>query len=107
MKKKLMLFTLLSVSAFADEAATQKLLNAVTVCSSASNPLTAMTVYNGNSFGNVAIEADTGAITADVVYDPRLQNPLVGAPTRIVGRVRVEMKYPAPGYGLECKVSEL
>lgn len=98
---------MLAVSAFAEEGAMQVFMNALTVCPSDKNPLSVLSAAGGNSFGNIRYEGGGDAIVADLVANPQLANPLILAPIRRVGTVRVEMNYPAPGYGLECVTSRL
>ncbi len=94
----------ISASAFAGEA-DQTVINAITVCPAANNPLTALKKARGNSITGAEFtkEGET-SVTAMVVYDPRLNNPLIGAPTRLLGSLDIKMDYPAPGYGLKCTV---
>jgi hypothetical protein len=101
--KKLILCFLLIGSAHASEVAQEHFLNAMTVCPIKTNPLRALESLGGNSFSSIEMVDNTEAVTADVVFNPRLRNPMIGAPTRIVGKITVEMTYPAPGYGLVCR----
>lgn len=107
MKKALFSLFLVSVSALAsDENATQLLLNSITVCPASVNPLRALAKLRGNSFTDARfVQGSSGPILVQAVYDPQLLNPLIMAPSRLVGTVRVEMAYPPPGYALRCRVS--
>ena len=91
--------------ASANSDAFQVLMNAITVCPKDQNPLTQLQAMGGNSFADVKFEAETQVVTAMGIHDPQLLNPLIMRPSRIMGNVRVEMQYPAPGYGLVCSVS--
>ncbi|HXH30747.1 MAG TPA: hypothetical protein VNJ01_08025 [Bacteriovoracaceae bacterium] len=91
----------------ADTEAFQVLMNAVTVCPKGVNPLELLREMGGNSFTDVNLEAGTTGVTALVVHDPQLLNPLIMRPMRLLGKIRVEMNYPALGYGLVCSMSKL
>jgi len=84
--------------------ASQILLNAITVCPADENPALGLSQLLGNAYTNVKLESD-GVATATIVHDPRLLNSRVGAPLQIRGDIRIEMTYPAPGYGLVCKLT--
>jgi hypothetical protein len=95
---------LFSANAFADEAGYQQLLNAITICPSAQNPSLGLAQLLGNSYSNVNLVGPK-TVTAEILYDPTLINPLSMQPTRLMGNIRIEMSYPAPGYGLVCKLT--
>lgn len=99
------LMMLSSVSAFAEESAAQKLLDAVAVCPKVSNPMMVLKSMGGNAFVGAEFDGGNDTVIADIVYDPRRMNPLLTGPIRMLGKIRVSMEYPAPGYGLLCKVS--
>jgi hypothetical protein len=102
--KKLILCFLIAGSAHASELAQQQFLNAVTVCPAQTNPQRALKTLKGNSFSQIEFIGSSEEMSADVIWNPQLYNPMIAAPTVIVGKITVEMTYPAPGYGLECKV---
>ncbi len=89
----------------ASEEARQKLLNAITVCPENTNPLFWLKRLGGNSFTGTTFSADQEAVETTVTLNPQLLNPLIMAPIRLLGTIRVEMTYQPPGYGLRCKVT--
>jgi hypothetical protein len=97
-----------SMSYGADPTAQQELLNAITVCPTQANPLTALADMHGNSLGDAQFENHSStAILVDVVYNPQLYNTRIMTPIRLLGKIRVEMTYPEPGYALVCKIAKL
>lgn len=109
MKKSLLGFMLLCSSVtFASDKASQILLNAMTVCPVETNPTTILKKLGGNSFFSSELDASSeNTIVVNVVHNPRLYNPLIMAPTRLLGKIRVQMSYPEPGYGLVCKITSV
>lgn len=101
-----LVITLKLSNAFAN--AEQYLLNAITTCKEEANPLNMLQKMEGNSFSDTKYENDSeSAIITNIVLNPRLRNPLIGAPTRAIGKIKVEMNYPLPGRGLVCNVVKL
>jgi len=84
--------------------ASQILMNAITVCPADQNPALGLVELGGNGYSNVKLESD-GVATATIVHDPRLLNSHVGAPLQVKGDISIEMTYPAPGFGLVCKLT--
>lgn len=95
-----------SLSSYAEERAYQQLLNAITVCPENENPMILLKQSGSNSFGQVEFEdADETIVTAALVSNPGLTNILIMAPTRLMGKMKLEMSYPRPGHALRCIIS--
>jgi len=114
--KNLLLLTLITIPSFShaqtqevqgdcpSTPAYQLLLNAITVCPAEENPALGLSQLLGNAYTNVKFDGE-GIAVATIVHDPRLLNSRVGAPMQIKGDIRIEMSYPAPGFGLVCKLT--
>lgn len=104
----MVIVTSLSSPAFAEDNAQQQLLNAITVCGRKHNPLTEMRSLGGNSFVGVIFEpGSTTAVTANIVKNFQLLNSTLNSPAYILGKIRIELVYPAPDYNLVCHISRV
>jgi hypothetical protein len=99
------LLSFISAEAFASEGANQTLLNAITVCPPNSNPMKYLKQVGGNSFGNAEFDLNSSTrVQVDLIRNPQLLNPMIAAPIVILGKLSLEMTYPAPGFGLVCEI---
>ena len=106
---KTLLFVIIALftqNTFAQDAASQLLMNAISVCPQGTNPLTELKNIGANSFTNVEFfRGMNDTVELDAIWNPQLLNPMLMSPTILRGKMLVSMTYPAPGYGLVCKVS--
>ncbi len=88
-----------------EEIHSQTLMNAIANCPKESNPLKALKDMGGNSFGYVKTKFGK-MIEVEAISNPKLLNPLIMAPVRLIGYIRVSMSYPAPKQSLKCDLTK-
>lgn len=98
MKKIIGIVLLLSSAtpALAQQSASEVLLSAIASCAEPNNPLSnGLHALKGNSFGNIKLNVlgdmdeytEAVVISADINFDPRIDDSRVGTPVRKLGTI--------------------
>src|SRR4051812_3607481 len=105
MNKTLLIFGILfALQSLADERAYQQILNAMAVCPADQNPALVLPQFKANTFLNAQMSNGETA-NAEIALDPRLLNSNTRQPIMLLGTMSIQMSYPAPGFGLVCKLT--